>query len=72
MTLTTLPGSLSRWEGLQAMLKADSGRIDDMPKLQTEKLVAFVIEPIGKGGSLTACCCAYSWICDGLQTQMSC
>jgi len=49
MTLTSLPGGLSRWEGMQAMLKADSGKIDDLQKLQSEKVVALVIEPIGTG-----------------------
>jgi hypothetical protein len=32
------------------MLKADSGKIEEMQKLQTEKIVAIVIEPIGTGG----------------------
>ena len=57
MTLTTLPGGLSRWEGMQAMLKADSGKIEEMEKVGTEKLVAMVIEPIGKGG------CAFEALC---------
>ena len=52
--MTTLPGGLSRWEGMQAMLKADSGKIEEMEKVGTEKLVALVIEPIGKGEFVTS------------------
>ena len=57
MTLTTLPGGLPRLEAMQAMLKADSGKIEEMEKVGTEKLVAMVIEPIGKGG------CAFEALC---------
>ncbi len=49
MTLTSLPGGLSRWEAVQAMLKADTGKIEEAKHIQTEKIAAFILEPNSTG-----------------------
>lgn len=49
MTLTTLPGNISRVEALQAILKADAGKISEARQTLTDKIAAFVIEPRGSG-----------------------
>ena len=56
MTLTSLPGNVSRWEGVQAMLKADAGKIEEAKHVQSEKIAAFILEPnsSGKAASLVS------------------
>lgn len=49
MTLTSLPGKMSRLEGAKAMLKADAGKIEEVKHIQSEKIAAFVLEPSGSG-----------------------
>lgn len=49
MTLTSLPGNVSRWQGMQAMLKADAGKIEEATHIQSEKMAAFILEPNSSG-----------------------
>lgn len=54
MTLTSLPGDVSRWQAVQAMLKADAGKIEEAKHIQSEKIAAFIIEPNSPGNASTA------------------
>ena len=49
MTLATLPGNLSRLEGLQVLLKADAGKAAEIAKMRTEKIAAMIMDPKGSG-----------------------
>lgn len=43
---------MPRCRALQAFLKADQGKIDEVDTVQNEKILAFVIEPSGSGNPL--------------------
>ena len=51
MTLTSLPGNMPRLEAVRAMLKVDAGKVDEVRKVHSDKIAAFVIEPSGSGES---------------------
>ena len=54
MTLTHMPGKLPKLAALRAMLKIESGKMDEVPGLVEEDIVAFVLEPRSPGQHILA------------------